>query len=60
MGMCFGTFPFYYKTYSWKKFHKIKQEVTEREEKKIMANKLYSQGFDWNGEHFSGQSIDGL
>ena len=29
-------------------------------EKRIMADKLYSQGFDGNGQHFSGQSIDGL
>lgn len=28
--------------------------------KRIMADKLYCQGFDRNGQYFSGQSMDGL
>lgn len=48
------------KTYLCEKVHKIEQEVAEHEKKRIMADKLYCQGFDRNGQYFSGQSMDGL
>ena len=44
----------------YEKVHKIEQEVAEHEKKRIMADKLYCQGFDRNGQYFSGQSMDGL
>ena len=34
--------------------------MAEHEKKRIMADKLYCQGFDRNGQYFSGQSMDGL
>ncbi|OKZ41523.1 MAG: hypothetical protein BHV82_06515 [Odoribacter sp. 43_10] len=33
--------------------------MAEHEKKRIMADKLYCQGFDRNGQYFSGQSMDG-
>ena len=34
--------------------------MAEHEKKRIMADKLYCQGFDRNGQYFSGQSMDVL
>ena len=32
--------------------------MAEHEKKRIMADKLYCQGFDRNGQYFPGQSMD--
>jgi len=42
------------KSYAGRKNHRIKQEVTVNEEKRIMANKFYRQGVKWYGKYFSG------
>ena len=44
----------------WLYLQDQEQEVAEHEKKRIVADKLYCQGFDWNGQYFSGQSMDGL